>query len=91
MRNYRIQGVTTGCYSKVPLQNTFLTLPIQLMPEEAAYLRDTGHAVFVNEASMVQMPTLLDAAIFQTARDEQFTQQVRWSTLAPYVHFINNV
>ncbi|XP_055342871.1 uncharacterized protein LOC129591295 [Paramacrobiotus metropolitanus] len=84
---YRIQGVLTGCFPKVPMQDTFASLPLRLMPEEAAYLRDRGRAVFVSEEPLARsLPTLLDRGHFDAMRHEQFQQQADLFTILRESH-----
>ncbi|OQV19656.1 hypothetical protein BV898_06428 [Hypsibius exemplaris] len=74
-RNYRIQGASMGMHPRVPVQDAFMSLPIALMPEEGAYLRDKQQARFEDESSLVKMPTLMDVVKFHDARKVQVSQQ----------------
>lgn len=76
-QTYNIQGCSVGLYPRVPVQDTFLSLPIQLMPEEAAYLRDTNRARFVDANGLAKIPSLADGIAFADVRQEQVQQQVR--------------
>ena len=62
-------------HARVPVQDAFLSLPVALMPEEAAYLRDKKMARFVDEGKLVKMPNLMDADHFHNARSLQVSQQ----------------
>lgn len=47
-------GVLIGTLPQITQQNVFLGLPLQLMPEEAAYLVRRGHAYIVDDKSVHQ-------------------------------------
>ncbi|KAJ5893610.1 tRNA-splicing endonuclease subunit tsp-4 [Penicillium taxi] len=49
-REYNICGVLIGTLPQIPQQNVFLGLPLELMPEEARVLVDSGVACIVDEA-----------------------------------------
>ncbi|GAU93107.1 hypothetical protein RvY_05094 [Ramazzottius varieornatus] len=74
-QTYNIQGCSVGLYPRVPVQDTFLSLPMQLMPEGAAYLRDTNRARFVDANGLAKIPSLAEGIAFADVRQEQFQQQ----------------
>ncbi|KAJ5875837.1 uncharacterized protein N7529_001421 [Penicillium soppii] len=60
-REHHICGVLMGTLPQIPMQNIFLGLPLELMPEEARLLVDKGVACIVDEAKAHNgMNTLLE-------------------------------
>ena len=60
-REHHICGVLIGTLPQIPMQNVFLGLPLELMPEEARLLVDKGVAYIVDEANAHNgMNTLLE-------------------------------
>jgi tRNA-splicing endonuclease subunit Sen34 len=60
-REHHICGVLIGTLPQIPMQNVFLGLPLELMPEEARLLVDKGVACIVDEAKAHNgMKTLLE-------------------------------
>jgi tRNA-splicing endonuclease subunit Sen34 len=60
-REHHICGVLIGTLPQIPMQNVFLGLPLELMPEEARLLVDKGVAYIVDEAKAHKcMNTLLE-------------------------------
>ncbi|KAI9928358.1 hypothetical protein ASPWEDRAFT_38813 [Aspergillus wentii DTO 134E9] len=49
-REHHICGVLVGTLPQIPQQNVFLSLPLELMPEEARLLVEKGVACIVDEA-----------------------------------------
>ncbi|OQV23871.1 hypothetical protein BV898_02220 [Hypsibius exemplaris] len=72
---YHVMGTTVGCFAKTPLQDIFKSLPFQLTPAEAAYLRDIGAAQFVDEAVLRKFPTAVQQEAFREQREKQFNDQ----------------
>lgn len=69
-REHNICGVLIGTLPQIPQQNVFLGLPLELMPEEARVLVDSGVACIVDEAKAHDgMRSLLEEDRRQYLRD----------------------
>ena len=74
-REHRIAGVLIGTLPRLPQQNVFLGVPLELMPEEARVLVETGAAYIVDDVAAHRdggLNMTLDARLaFLRAMDER--------------------
>lgn len=75
LRGYGLTGSFTGTLAQFPQQNIFLGLPIQLLPEEVAYLLRKGKAVVVDESSSYRPASKLEVETVQQGIEEDRTSQ----------------
>ncbi|KAK9760687.1 tRNA-splicing endonuclease subunit [Basidiobolus ranarum] len=75
---YRIVGVLVGSLPRLPLQNSFFSLPILLMPEEVTFLLEKGLVSLIDDKDSYREPTEAEIEEYQgnLSREEHFRQQL---------------
>ncbi|ORX63790.1 tRNA-intron endonuclease catalytic domain-like protein, partial [Basidiobolus meristosporus CBS 931.73] len=74
---HRIVGVLVGSLPRLPLQNSFFSLPVLLMPEEVTLLLEKELAVLVDDSDSHREPTGSEIEEYQAtlAREETLRRQ----------------
>lgn len=71
----RIVGNPIGSLAPLPRQNSFLGLPVQLLPEETTLLLELNEAKLVNDQSLSNIPSADDLQSFQQLREQSQKDQ----------------
>jgi len=73
---YRVCGDLVGCHPRFSRQSVQLSLPLQLMPEEAQLLTENGICELLDGSSAVSETTEADQAKFHRIREQLYQEQV---------------
>lgn len=74
-RDHRVLGELVGCFPKLTRQDTFLGLPLLLLPEEVTLLLEKNIACLMQCRSLGKLPTVSLNEKFEEYRNILFVQQ----------------
>ncbi|XP_048780508.1 tRNA-splicing endonuclease subunit Sen34-like [Ostrea edulis] len=73
---WRIVGCLIGCLPRLPRQNNYLGLPLQLSKEEVTLLLEKGAILLLNNSSDLKQPSVQEKEEFNEYRQKSYQAQV---------------